>query len=72
MAEFQEILDFPPAPKLNVFGTLDPKKATESELRGEKVFFGKGPLRRLSSGPVLHGQHAAQHAGGAIFQAADG
>lgn len=40
MAEFQELLDFPPAPKLNVFGKLDPKKATESELRGEKIFNG--------------------------------
>jgi cytochrome c peroxidase len=35
MAEFQEILDFPPAPKLNVYGKLDPAKATSSELRGE-------------------------------------
>jgi hypothetical protein len=26
MAEFQAILDFPPAPKLNVYGTLDPWK----------------------------------------------
>ncbi len=42
MAEFQELLDFPPAPKLNVFGKLDPAKATESELRGQEVFFGKG------------------------------
>ncbi len=42
MAEMQELFDFPPAPKLNVFGALDPKKATESELRGEKVFAGKG------------------------------
>lgn len=42
MAEFQSILDFPPAPKLNVFGRLDPAKATESEKRGEAVFFGKG------------------------------
>jgi cytochrome c peroxidase len=42
MAEFQEILDFPPAPKLDVFGKLDPRKATAAELRGEKVFFGKG------------------------------
>jgi len=42
MAEFQELLDFPPAPKLNVFGKLDPTKATESELRGQEVFFGKG------------------------------
>jgi cytochrome c peroxidase len=42
MAEFQDLLDFPPAPKLNVFGTLDPRKAGESELRGQQVFFGKG------------------------------
>ena len=42
MAEFQELLDFPPAPKLDVFGHLDPAKATEEELRGELVFNGKG------------------------------
>jgi cytochrome c peroxidase len=42
MAEFQDLLDFPPAPKLNVLGKLDPSKATESELRGQAVFFGKG------------------------------
>jgi cytochrome c peroxidase len=41
MAEFEHILDFPPAPKLDVFGRLDPKKATDSELHGEKLFFGK-------------------------------
>jgi len=42
MAEFMAILDFPPAPKLNVFGTLNPKKATASEMRGQKVFFERG------------------------------
>ena len=42
MAEFMSILDFPPAPKLNVFGTLNPKKATPTELRGQKVFFERG------------------------------
>jgi cytochrome c peroxidase len=42
MAEFQEILDFPPAPKLGIDGKLNPKKATESELRGQAIFFGKG------------------------------
>jgi cytochrome c peroxidase len=42
MAEFQELMDFPPAPKLNVLGKLDPAKATEAELRGQDVFFGKG------------------------------
>ncbi|HUG90030.1 MAG TPA: cytochrome B6 [Planctomycetaceae bacterium] len=41
MAEFQALLDFPPAPKLNVFGKLDPQQATEEELRGQELFFGK-------------------------------
>jgi cytochrome c peroxidase len=42
MAEFQELLDFPPAPKLDIFGKLDPKKASPAELRGQAIFFGKG------------------------------
>ena len=42
MAEFQDILGFPPAPKLDVYGKLDPRKATPAELRGQAVFFGKG------------------------------
>lgn len=42
MAEFQALLDFPPAPKLNLFGKLDPAKASVSEMRGQKTFFGKG------------------------------
>ncbi len=42
MADFQEIIDFPPAPKLDVFGKLDPSKASAAEMRGQAVFFGKG------------------------------
>jgi cytochrome c peroxidase len=42
MAEFQELLDFPPAPKLDLFGKLDPAKASPAELRGQEIFFGKG------------------------------
>lgn len=42
MAEFEALLDFPPAPKLAWDGRLDPKKAGEAELRGQEVFFGKG------------------------------
>jgi cytochrome c peroxidase len=42
MAEFQALLDFPPAPKLNIYGALDPKKATEAEIKGQEIFFGKG------------------------------
>ena len=41
MAELQELLDFPPAPKLTVFGRLDPQQATEAERRGQELFFGK-------------------------------
>jgi cytochrome c peroxidase len=41
MAEFQELMDFPPAPKLTVLGRLDPGQATPQELRGEEIFFGK-------------------------------
>lgn len=41
MAEFQAILDFPPAPKLGVDGKIDPRKGTESEMRGQALFFGK-------------------------------
>lgn len=42
MAEFESILDFPPAPKLDIFGKLDTSKATEAELRGEEIFNKKG------------------------------
>jgi len=41
MAEFQEILNFPPAPKLNLYGRLNRTRATEPERRGEDLFFGK-------------------------------
>jgi cytochrome c peroxidase len=42
MAQMQNIIDFPPAPKLDPLGRLDPKKATKQELAGEAVFMGKG------------------------------
>jgi cytochrome c peroxidase len=42
MAEFQELMDFPPAPKLDIFGKLDHSKATKAELNGQDVFFDKG------------------------------
>ena len=41
MAEFQELLDFPPAPKLDLNGRLSPGEATAAELRGQTLFFGK-------------------------------
>jgi cytochrome c peroxidase len=42
MAQMQNIVDFPPAPKLDPMGRLDPGKATPRELAGEQIFFGKG------------------------------
>jgi len=41
MAEFESILDFPPAPKLGIDGMLDPARATAEELRGQEIFNGK-------------------------------
>lgn len=41
MAQMQNMIDFPPAPKLTAFGTLDRKKATPQEIKGEELFFGK-------------------------------
>lgn len=62
MAEFQEILDFPPAPKLNVLGKLDPAKATPQELHGQEVFFGKGQCGACHQAPyytdnLMHNLH---------------
>ena len=42
MAQMQNMIDFPPAPKLGPMGRLDPDLATEQELAGEQVFMGKG------------------------------
>lgn len=42
MAQMQNIIDFPPAPKLDAFGKLDPAMASEKELAGERVFMDKG------------------------------
>lgn len=42
MAQMQNIIDFPPAPKLDPMGRLDPSKASQQELAGETVFLGKG------------------------------
>lgn len=41
MAEFQALLDFPPAPKLDIDGKLNADKASEPEMRGQALFFGK-------------------------------
>ena len=54
MAQLQNMLDFPPAPKLDpVTSRLDPSKATEAEMRGEKLFFGKAQCATCHSGPAF-------------------
>ena len=53
MAQMQNLLDFPPAPKLDPFGQLDPAPASEAELRGETVFFGKGRCAECHQPPVF-------------------
>ena len=51
MAEFQALLDFPPAPKLGVTGKLNPAKASESEMRGQSLFFGKAQCATCHAPP---------------------
>ena len=51
MAEFQELMDFPPAPKLNVLGKLVPATATLQEMRGQELFFGKAQCSACHPAP---------------------
>jgi cytochrome c peroxidase len=51
MAQMQNMFDFPPAPKLDSDGKLDPDKASENEIRGQKVFFGKGQCASCHQAP---------------------
>jgi cytochrome c peroxidase len=62
MAQMQNMFDFPPAPKLNAVGRLDPAKATESERRGEELFFGKAQCATCHPAPFYldHQMHDLQ------------
>jgi cytochrome c peroxidase len=51
MGEFQALMDFPPAPKLAVDGTLSPKRATPAELRGQTLFTGKAKCASCHPAP---------------------
>src|ERR1700738_4794668 len=42
MAELQKLLDFPPAPQLRIDAKLNPAMASQSEMHGQEIFFGKG------------------------------
>jgi cytochrome c peroxidase len=56
MAEFQKILDFPPAPLLGLDGKLDPALASAAELRGQTLFFGKAQCSTCHTAPYYTDQ----------------
>lgn len=51
MGDFNSIIDNPPAPKLTPLMKLDPHLATEQELRGEELFYGKAQCSKCHYGP---------------------
>ncbi len=51
MGDINGIIDFPPAPKLNLLGRLDHSKATAQEKLGEKLFFGKAQCSHCHKPP---------------------
>ena len=53
MSEVQALLDFPPAPGLNIFGKLDPNKfeADSAEMKGQELFFGKAQCATCHTPP---------------------
>jgi cytochrome c peroxidase len=53
MGDFNSILDFPPAPKLGPLGRLINSKASEAELRGEQLFWGKAMCSQCHAGPAF-------------------
>src|SRR5690606_16077046 len=62
MGQMQSILDFPPAPKLDVYGKLDPEKATDIEMKGQELFFGKARCAECHPAPhyldnLMHDLH---------------
>ena len=53
MGDFNAIIDFPPAPKLDPLMRLIPDKSTEAELRGEALFNGKAMCAKCHYGPAF-------------------
>jgi cytochrome c peroxidase len=52
MGDFNSIVGWPPAPKLDRFGRLIASKASQSELRGEALFFGKARCNECHPAPT--------------------
>lgn len=62
MGQMQSMLDFPPAPKLDLYGKLDPAQASEMELKGQELFFGKARCAECHPAPhyldnLMHDLH---------------
>jgi cytochrome c peroxidase len=53
MGDFNALVDYPPAPKLDPLMRLIPSKSTEAELRGEKLFHGKAHCAQCHHGAAL-------------------
>ena len=53
MGDFNSIIDYPPAPKLNPLMRLIPELASEQELRGEDLFHGKAQCAKCHYGPAF-------------------
>jgi len=51
MAEFMALLDFPPSPKLDIYGELDAAKARPNEVRGAALFNGKARCNACHAAP---------------------
>jgi len=53
MAQMQNIIDLPPAPKLDLLGRLNPALASDVELLGEELFFGAGKCNTCHPPPFF-------------------
>ena len=72
MAEFLAILDFPPAPKVDIYGELERTKASPSELSGEALFNGKARCASCHPAPYYTDNSMHNLKGGALLQAGTG
>ena len=52
MAQMQNMFDFPPTPKLDPSGKLDPSKASPQEMKGQELFFGKARCAECHPAPT--------------------
>lgn len=74
MAQMQNMFDFPPAPKLDPMTMrLDRAKATQSEIHGEDLFFGKAGCANCHVPPTyMDQQYHDLHADRFLNEAPDG